>query len=784
MKNVIRHYFCICKLSIDDKMKIIFVPYITFLSLFISFFSFAQTEKVREKEMNAVVIKTQKRKKLSKKENPAFHIIRKVWEKKRNNDLDKFNTYTFKEYEKIQFNANNLDSTFIRRKIFNKLNFIFDYADSTANRKVSLPIFLNEAVYQNYGQNKPDKKKKRLMIAQKSSGFENNEIVSLAAKNLYRDINIYDNTLNLFDIGFTSPVARDGFSTYDYQLIDTLYVNGQESFKIKYQPKRKDILAFQGSLYISTDHYAVVKAILKSTKKMNVNFVNRISAHLEYDNIDDDTFLPKKMRISIDLSPFSKNKKTKSMTANRTVDYSDYQFDIPIDEAQFERRESEMDKSFYEKDDAFWATARTDSLNQQEQGIYEMLDRLESVPKFNKMVKMVEVLSSGYYNVGYIDIGNLSSIYGYNEVEGNRISLGARTFFSRNDDWRIQGYGAYGFKDKKFKYGVEGKYMFNKINRFTVGVGVKEDIDQLGVQLTDEDGIMTRSFASSSILGRGENTSLSKVKQANIFTSVEPWKNFQVRVDGSLQSIKSADENIFNLYYSKNETLRKTVNDAHVTFSLIARPGAKYSTNGVERHEHSTLAPTIVLKYTRGFEGLFNADFGYNKLQLYLYKPFLIGNWGKMLVNFEAGKNFNTVPLALQNIIPANQSYGLIYNTFSQLNYYEFVADTYTTLHVEHHFNGKILSYIPLIKKLKLREVAFLRTAYGTLSDESKSINQEGFKYMAPSEKIYYEYGFGIENIGFGNLRIFRVDFNWRGNYLNNPDVSKFGIKAGFKFGF
>ena len=153
-------------------------------------------------------------------------------------------------------------------------------------------------------------------------------------------------------------------------------------------------------------------------------------------------------------------------------------------------------------------------------------------------------------------------------------------------------------------------------------------------------------------------------------------------------------------------------------------------------------------------------------------------------MNFEAGKNFNTVPLSLQNIIPGNQSYSLVPNTFSLLKYYEFVADAYTTLHFEHHFQGKIFSYLPLIKKLKLREVIFWRGAYGTLSDASKNINFENFKYSAPDQQIYYEYGFGLENIGFGNLKILRVDFNWRGNYLDRPDVSKFGVKFGFQMNF
>lgn len=746
---------------------------------------FVKLSQEKVSSIEEVVIHNEKPKYKNKKENPAYAIMQKVWERKRNNGLDKFDTYTYKEYEKIQFDANNLDSAFMKRKIFNKLDFIFEYADSTASGKMGLPLFLNEAVYENYGENRPSKRNKRLLTAQKTSGFQDNQIITLTAKNLYRDINIYDNTLNYFDIGFPSPVGETGFSTYDYNLVDTISIRGENAFKIRYQPKRTEVLAFQGYLFIDTDSYAVLGATLKSTQKINVNFINGISTELEYDNPDENTFLPRKFVTEIEMTPFSKKKTSKSIVAKRSVDYSDYEFNKPLEDNIFKRKEEEYNDRFVDKDDAYWLQARPDSLSKSEQGIYNMLDKLQRTPKFNRLVKLYETLGSGYYNVGKsIDIGPIFSVYGKNEVEGDRIRLGARTYFTRNDPWRVQFYTAYGFKDQQLKYGAEARFMFNRVNRFTVGAGTRRDILQLGVQLTNDDGIMARTFASSTIFARGENASLSSLNQTNVFTSIEPWKNFQIRLDGSMQSIKSANPDGFNLMYYKNGDLRKTTNDSHFTLSLIARPGAKFSQTGIDRYEHGTLAPTIILKYTRGVEGLFGSDFNYNKLQFMFYKPVLIGSWGKTLVNFEAGKNFDTVPLALQNVIPGNQSYSLAANTFAQLNYYEFVADTYTTLHLEHHFNGKILSYIPLIKKLKLREIAFIRGAYGTLSDASKAINVAGFKYSAPSEHVYYEYGVGIENIGFGNLRIFRVDFNWRGNYLDRPDISKFGIKAGFQFGF
>lgn len=731
-----------------------------------------------------VVIQMTAKKYKNKKENPAYAIMQKVWAHKKKNGLDNYKTYQYKEYEKIQFDLNNIDSTFMKKKIFNKLDFVFNYADSAANGKLSLPMFLNESVYKIYGENQPEKKLKKDLVAQKTSGFQDNQIISTTAKNLYKEINIYDNTLNYFNIGFQSPVSTDGFSTYDYNLIDSLSIRGEDCYHIKYFPKRKDVLAFTGDLFISKDTYAVVKASLKSTRKMNVNFVNGVFTELEFDNPDENTFLPLKNTTQFDLSLISKNKKSRGMLAKRTVEYSDYQFNKEIAAKNFEntipKTTAELTKS-----ESYWENNRSDSLNIEEKGIYKMLSQLQEVPKFKRFVKIYGVLATGYYNVGNaIDIGNLYSTFGNNIIEGNRLRLGARTYFSASDDWRIQGYGAYGFKDHQFKYGVEAKYMFNKLNRFQVGIGTRRDILQLGVGLTGDDGIMSRSFASSTLFSRGDNASLSSSTQTSIYSSIEPWKNFQIRLDGTLQSIKSADNSLFDLRYNYNNQIRKTVNDSHLTLSLIANPGALFSETGIDRYSHTTLSPTFVLKYTRGLRGLFNADFNYNKLQFLYTQPILIGVWGKSIINLELGKTFDTLPLALQNIIPGNQSYSLVPNTFSQLNYYEFVADTYSTFNIEHHFNGKILSYIPLIKKLKLREVGIFRAAYGTLSDASKAINLSKVQYSAPSEHVYYEYGFGLENIGFGNLRILRVDFIWRGNYLNNPNISKFGIKAGIQVNF
>lgn len=722
----------------------------------------------------------------SKKENPAYAILRELWKRRRTNGVKKFENYKFDEYEKIEFDLNNLDSAFMKKKIFRKLEFIFNSVDtSNVTGKSYLPMYLNENIYRVIGRNKPNVKQRRDLLASKTSGFQDNQIVTETAKNLYKDSDIYENRLNYFDMAFVSPVATDGFAFYEYQLLDTLEVEGRKCYKIKYFPKRKSDFTFKGKMCIDTEAYSLKSIDYQSTKGINVNFVRDIYTELDFQILNDSVFLPERKYVMLDLSLLTKKEKDKGMFAHRTQVFKNYDFNRKENDEYFDKRWDPYVEGAYEKNDEYWKGNRFEKLSKSENEIYVMLDSLNKTPKFKRLVNTAEIVASGYYNVfNAFDIGNIYSIYGYNPIEGTRIRLGGRTYFSQNDMWRFAGFMAYGFKDDKVKYGAEARFMFNKYNRFIVGIGVKRDIEQLGVQLTTDDGILTRTFASSSLFARGDNSTLSNVHKISVFTSVEPLKNFQLRFDATYQRISSASPT-FNIgYLDKAGNIQNEVTDTHFTLALITTPYAKYTNYGIDRYQHSSLSPSIVAKYTHGLNGVFNSNFTYEKFQILYKHPVLWGVIGRSDITVEAGKTFGKVPLSLLSVIPANQSRSIVGSTFGQMNYYEFITDTYLSLHWEHHDNGKIFSYIPLIKKLNLRAVGFLRGVWGELDDRNVAINASSINYLAPSNQIYYEYGFGVENIGIGNWRIFRIDFGWRGNYLDLPNISKFGIKFGFQMSF
>lgn len=738
-------------------------------------------------ELQEVVIQSKSKKYKNKKENPAYAILRKVWEKKKYNGLKSTPQYEYEEYEKMEFDLNNVDSVLTGNRLFKDMEFIFENIDtSQVTGKAYLPLFLNESIYKVYGRNLPNKKERKDLIANKSSGFDNNEIVIQTLKNLYKDYDIYDNRLNFFNINFVSPIARDGFSVYEYELSDTVSIDGIDCYRIKYFPKRTGEYTFKGEFYIGMESYAVKEISMQSTRSMDVNFVRDIFVSHQYDIISDSVFYPKRDYILLDMSLVNKKDKSKGMFAHRTVSYKDFDLEKPRpDDYYNERNYDSYLEGAFNRDDSYWTQARHERLSKDEGGIYVMLDSLQKVPRFKRIVKTVEVLGSGYYNVwNAIDIGNLYSSFGYNEVEGFRLRAGARTYFSANDMWRLEGYTAYGFRDHQFKYGAEARFMFNKYNRFQMGVGTKRDIEQLGVQLTSSDGVMSRSFASSSIISKGNNDKLSHINKTNIYTSIDPFKNFTLRFDANYQTIRAADPSLFNIGYVQNGNYQEHLIDTNVSLSILASPGAKFSQFGIDRYEHSSLAPTFMLRYTKGFTGLFNSQFEYDKLQFLYQQPILVGSFGRSNVILEAGKTFDGLPLSLLSVIPGNESYGQIPGTFTQLDYYEFVTDTYVTFGIDHHFKGWIMNKIPLIKKLKVREVGFLRAAWGDISQKSIDMNHSDVNYEAPKDKIYFEYGFGFENIGLGNFRPLRIDFNWRGNYLDLPDVRKFGVTVGMDFTF
>ncbi|MFY8065917.1 MAG: DUF5686 family protein [Flavobacterium sp.] len=720
--------------------------------------------------------------KTSKKSNPALDILRKIWERRRKNGLKMFKQYQYEKYEKVEFDMNTIDSAFMKSKIFKGMEFVFKNVDtSRVTGKTYLPIFINESLTDFYGDNE-NKRSKEILKANKNSGLGSGNGVNMFIKDLYNDYDIYDNYLNLFDKSFTSPLSKTGIDVYNYVLADTAVIDNKLCYNIVFYPRRKNELTFKGDFWVNDTTFAIKKITMAITKSANINWVKDIYLEQEYEVLNDSVFLPTRDYMMSDFA-LRKKEESKGVYGKRTTLYRNFKFNEKKPDKFYKDEINYIDNAVYTRSDGYWDENRFEKLNKDERKIYAMIDTLKTVKRFKQLYSLVSILGSGYIEIPkwHLDYGPIFSTVGFNEVEGWRLRAGGRTYFGPNDLWRIQGYTAYGFEDNKFKYGISGKWMIDKKNRIILSGGNRRDVEQIGASLTSTNDVLGRSYASSGLFTTGANGKLTNINLTTLAAEIEPIKNVTFQLGFSYRTLESASDS-FKLDYYTDATLTNTkskVTQSELNFQIEMTPKKKTIGYGVERRDIDSPFSRIFINYGQGFKGFINSDFDYQKIQLYYKQPVIIGAIGRSNFTIELGKTFGQVPLGLMSVVPGNQTLFIIDNTFSNLNFYEFVADQYATLQLEHNFQGKIFARIPYLRKLNLREIVGVRGVYGTVSDENVAINASGLIYQAP-EKPYWEYSAGIGNI----FKVFRLDFAWRGNYRDIPDTSNFTIKGSFGFYF
>ncbi len=94
----------------------------------------------------------------------------------------------------------------------------------------------------------------------------------------------------------------------------------------------------------------------------------------------------------------------------------------------------------------YWQSVRPFPLSEKERGIYNMVDSIKNVPLYKDVYAIAEMLVNGFLNTKYVGFGPYSSLYSFNELEGDRIQLGARTTKDFSRKVRFMGYAAYGFQ--------------------------------------------------------------------------------------------------------------------------------------------------------------------------------------------------------------------------------------------------------------------------------------------------------------------------------------------------
>ncbi len=746
--------------------------------------------------LEEVIVVTKPKKRLKKKENPAYRILKEIWKRKRKNGVDLVNHYQFKKHKTIEIGLNNLDTAFIKSIFKDQYKqAISEIQYDSDGINYYIPIYLSEQVSKVYGNNESNKVREDIE-AEKAEGLGAQGFVFDRMAMTFQNIDVFRNNITLLRKSFVSPLSTDGFATYDYVLYDSIVKNDKKLYNIYFFPIRDQDLAFKGNFWVADKAFTIKKLRMQVVKGANLNFVRGLTFEKEFEVRNDSIYIPTRNAYEGDFTFLDKNDANKGLTIKKTINYEDYLLDKPLPESFYDFKNIKIRPDQYYKSEEYWKKEEKED----NKDTYKLITSVKSKKRIKKITGFINTISSGYINVDTLNIqfGPFWTALANNEVEGLRTRIGFRTFKTKDDRFRLSGHVAYGTKDKEFKYGLEAKYLLSYKPRIAVSAAYQNDIEQLGSSLFNTTQLLGNTFGSTALFSRGNNFFLSNVEKYATNFDYAINNNLRVGFNLSHSRISSASPENFSVSYRENpgdvnfvSSVTDVASDIYVSFT----PGRFVYGLGVEQRFGRNVFPSIVLNYRHGYKGVLNGTHDYDRIQIKYNQPILLGKFGLLDTTVEGGKTFGQVPVSLMNVIPANQSFSLVPNTFSLLNFYDFVTDTYVSTHLEHHFNGFILNRIPLVRKLNLRSLLTFRAAYGTVSDGNRALNDgvinsvgtENIQYNAPN-KVYYEYGFGFENIGYGNLRFLRVDAIWRSNYrapANSIAVPtpKFAIRIGIKPG-
>lgn len=708
-------------------------------------------------------------------ENPAEVLFRKVIENKEVNNKKEFNAYEYEVYTKMQFDANNITEKLQERKLFKPFDFMFDYMDtSTLNGKAYLPVFLSETMSNIYYRKDP-KERVEIIKASKLSGVENESITQFMG-DLNTNVNIYDNYISLFQKNFVSPVANFGLSFYRYYLVDSLYIGNQWCYQVMFKPKRKQELTFAGTFWVHDTTFAVKRVEMDMTGDMNLNFVSAGKVMQEYSLIDGKYWMLTKDYLMGDFN-LTKKSKTVGIYGHRSTSSQNFVFDQPKDDKFYKSPVGVIvEEGANDKDDEYWALARHDSLTKRENGIYEMIDSIKSIPIFDTYMDLGYMLINGYYIWGNFEIGPYNKLVSFNDIEGTRFRMGGRTSNQFSTKLMLEGHAAYGTKDMRMKYGLGFIYMFDKNPRRALSGSYLFDMVQLG---QSQDAFSQENFLAI-IFRRNPSNKLSMLEEYKGDYEHEWITGLSNTFGFAHRKLFPVGESEFIVYPEEGVTaIEDNLITSEISVKMRWAHKERYILGNFERITIGTKYPIFEVQYGYGIPGLFYSEFEYHRLQFQMkqwFNVFSIG-WSKYIL--ETGKIWGRLPYPLLKLQPANETFLFDEYAYNLMNYYEFINDTYISLYYTHHFDGFFLNRIPLLRKLKWRGVVHGRILWGSLSDENKAYSEfPGFQVDMTDP--YYEAGVGVENI----FKFIRVDAIWRLNYQNTVDARNFGVFISAAFSF
>ncbi|MBR1518819.1 MAG: carboxypeptidase-like regulatory domain-containing protein [Prevotella sp.] len=740
-----------------------------------------------------------KRGKYRRKDNPAVELMRRVIAAKEKNDLANHDYYQYNKYQKISFAISDLRADDLQSGMFKNSKWLLDQVETSSyTNKLILPLSVDETVTQHIYRKDP-RSEKDIVKGRQSSGVNNvlqtGELLNTMLKEVFTDVDIYDNFVRLLQYPFTSPIGETAISFYRYYIEDTVYVDRDLCYHLEFMPNNQQDFGFRGHLYVLADSTLhVKKCSLTIPHKSDVNFVRQMHIDQEFSKLDNGEWVltMDDMWAELSVTGF-----LSEVLVVRNTRLSDYAFDELPKKLFKGRAKTRHESDAMLRDEAFWNQYRAVELTKSESSMDAFIHRMEQSKNYKWVILGVRALVENYVETGSsttkskFDIGPINTLISKNFVDGFRFRLSGRTTAALNPHLFWNGYIARGLDSKKTYYGSELTYSLNKKKNSSF------EFPQRNIVFESSYDVMTP--ADKFLIHNKDNAFMAfrtqKVEQMYFYNRQK--LSFIYESDWGLSfnaSLKTeSNETAGDLHFIRvsDGTDVGKIRTTEAKVGVRYCPGQTFVNTKQHRLPVNLDSPEFTLAHTMGFNHLLGGRYKLNFTEVGFYKRQWLGSWGYIDVHANAGAQWEKVPFPLLIMPPVNLSYFEHENTFSLMRNMEFLNDRYAFWSIAWDMNGKLLNRLPLIKHLKWREYIAFKGMFGKLTDKNNPFLEKNagddmlFEFpfgahVMDSRTPYMEIVAGVHNI----FKFFSIDFVHRFNYNGNEETKKNGVRFGFMISF
>lgn len=746
-----------------------------------------------------------RRGKYSRKNNPAVELMKRVIAARKRTDLNNHDYYQYNKYQKLTLAINDISPEEIEHEKEKNRQWLLNQIELCPyNNKLILPLSVDETVTQNLYRKDP-KKERTVILGQNATGvndlIQTGDILNTVVKDVFTDVDLYDDQIRLLQYPFTSPIGKDAVAFYRFYIVDTVTVDRDECYHLEFTPNNQQDFGFRGEIWILADSTLHVKKCrLSLPKRSDVNFTDELNILQEYTRLPSGEWVltTDDMTVELSVAKFL----TKAIVI-RTTRMSGYSFDPIPDKAFKGKARVKYDPRSKMRGDGFWSENRAVELTKSEGSMGTFINSLTNTRGFKYLLFGLKALIENYVETGTrkhpskVDIGPINTMISSNFIDGARTRLSAQTTANLNPHLFLSGYYARGWRSRKNYYKGQLVYSFNRKDympweypkrtlTFTSTYDVCSPSDKF--MPTDKDNVFT------SLKWTEVDKMMSYNRQELLFEYEQDW-GLKTSVSFKTEENEACGKLSFtpmSLYDPDNPvTAPGKFRTTEARFEIRYAPGETYVNTKQRRLKVNYDPPVFTLSHTVGVKGVLGGDYNYNFTEASVYKRFWLNSWGKLDVSVKGGIQWNKVPFPLLIMPAANLSYIVEDETFNLVNNMEFLNDRYASLDVSWDLNGKLFNRIPLLKHLKWREFLGVKCLWGTLTDKNNPTLArnagdpllmrfpEGSYVMDPS-RPYIELIAGIHNI----FKIFHVQFVHRLNYNTLPTAKRNGVRIMMRLTF